>query len=236
MTLGAGGYYGRQNWYFQRNVDGWVGTVDLTCRSDATSTLPAISIAAASVGGFGGGIGQRFAAHRNDCRSDDGDQRPRFDGRMGAAQVMSAHQPRIQLRLRRRQSVRQRTTCISAALLLLWAAASAQYDRLRELHLAREVEHFVLGRIPAATDVSSGRRFRPCQSGGPKRGIHLLMDGNRASARAGRRDDCAADRFSQLCASGQTAAVTADVGIGRAGAVHDRAQKIFRKSLCGSHH
>src|SRR3984893_10851095 len=29
LTIGAGGFYGRQDWGFSRNVDGWVGTADL---------------------------------------------------------------------------------------------------------------------------------------------------------------------------------------------------------------
>ena len=29
MTIGAGGYYGRESWGFGRNVDGWAGTLDL---------------------------------------------------------------------------------------------------------------------------------------------------------------------------------------------------------------
>ena len=30
MTIGAGGYYSRQNWGFTRRVDGWAGTADLS--------------------------------------------------------------------------------------------------------------------------------------------------------------------------------------------------------------
>jgi len=30
MTIGEGGYYGRQYWGFGRHVDGWVATTDLT--------------------------------------------------------------------------------------------------------------------------------------------------------------------------------------------------------------
>jgi len=30
MTVGIGGYYGRQNWGFGRTIDGWIGSTDLT--------------------------------------------------------------------------------------------------------------------------------------------------------------------------------------------------------------
>ena len=30
LTVGVGGYYGRQNWGFSRTVDGWAGTTDVT--------------------------------------------------------------------------------------------------------------------------------------------------------------------------------------------------------------
>jgi hypothetical protein len=58
FILGAGGYYGRQNWYFQRNVDGWAGTVDVTVPLGRYFDFTGAFYRGRAVGGFGGGIGQ----------------------------------------------------------------------------------------------------------------------------------------------------------------------------------
>ena len=58
FTLGAGGYYGRQNWGFDRNVDGWAGTVDATVPLGKWIELTGAFYRGRALAGFGGGIGQ----------------------------------------------------------------------------------------------------------------------------------------------------------------------------------
>jgi hypothetical protein len=58
LTLGAGGYYGRQNWGYDRNVDGWAGTLDATVPLGKRIELTGAFYRGRAVGGFGGGIGQ----------------------------------------------------------------------------------------------------------------------------------------------------------------------------------
>jgi hypothetical protein len=58
LTLGLGGYYGRQNWAFGRNVDGWAGTTDLTVPLGNLFDLTGEFYRGRGVGGLGGGIGQ----------------------------------------------------------------------------------------------------------------------------------------------------------------------------------
>lgn len=58
LTIGVGGYYGRQNWGFGRGVDGWVGTTDLTVPMGKYFDLTGEFYRGRAVGGFGGGIGQ----------------------------------------------------------------------------------------------------------------------------------------------------------------------------------
>jgi hypothetical protein len=58
FTVGTGGYYGRQNWGFNRNVDGWAGTVDLTLPLGNRVELSGAFYRGRALGGFGGGIGQ----------------------------------------------------------------------------------------------------------------------------------------------------------------------------------
>jgi hypothetical protein len=58
FTVGAGGYYGRQNWGFSRNVDGWAGTADLTLPLGKRLELTSAFYRGRAVAGLGGGIGQ----------------------------------------------------------------------------------------------------------------------------------------------------------------------------------
>jgi hypothetical protein len=58
LTLGAAGYYGRQNWYFSRNVDSWAGMADVTVPLGQYFDFTGEFYRGRSVGGFGGGVGQ----------------------------------------------------------------------------------------------------------------------------------------------------------------------------------
>ena len=58
LTVGFGGYYGRQNWGFNRNVDGWTGTTDVTLPLGKLFEFSGEFYRGRAVGGFGGGIGQ----------------------------------------------------------------------------------------------------------------------------------------------------------------------------------
>jgi regulator of replication initiation timing len=58
LILGVGGYYGRQNWDFGRNVDGWAGLADVTVPLGNSFSLTGEFYRGRAVGGLGGGIGQ----------------------------------------------------------------------------------------------------------------------------------------------------------------------------------
>jgi hypothetical protein len=58
LTLGVGGYYGRQNFGLGRNVDGWAGTTDLTVPLGRHFDVSAEFYRGRAVGGLGGAIGQ----------------------------------------------------------------------------------------------------------------------------------------------------------------------------------
>lgn len=58
MTVGLGGYYGRQNWGFGRNVDGWAGTTDVTVPLGDYFDVSGEFYRGRGAGGLGGGIGQ----------------------------------------------------------------------------------------------------------------------------------------------------------------------------------
>jgi hypothetical protein len=58
LTVGAGGFYGRQNWGFSRNVDGWAGTADLTLPLGKRVEFTGAFYRGRAVAGLGGGIGQ----------------------------------------------------------------------------------------------------------------------------------------------------------------------------------
>ncbi|HTP68706.1 MAG TPA: hypothetical protein VMJ35_07350 [Dongiaceae bacterium] len=58
MTLGAGGYYGRQFWGYTRNIDSWAGTVDFIMPLGNAFEFTSQFYRGRAVGGLGGGIGQ----------------------------------------------------------------------------------------------------------------------------------------------------------------------------------
>jgi hypothetical protein len=58
VTVGVGGYYGRQNWGFGRGVDGWAGTTDLSIPLGKYFDFTGEFYRGRAVGGFGGGVGQ----------------------------------------------------------------------------------------------------------------------------------------------------------------------------------
>jgi hypothetical protein len=58
VTIGTGGFYGRQYWGFGRHVDGWAGTADLTLPLGKYFGLTAQFYRGRALGGLGGGIGQ----------------------------------------------------------------------------------------------------------------------------------------------------------------------------------
>jgi hypothetical protein len=58
LTVGFGGYYGRQNWGWSHTVDGWAGLTDVTLPLGKMFDLTAEFYRGRAVGGLGGGIGQ----------------------------------------------------------------------------------------------------------------------------------------------------------------------------------
>ena len=58
LTFGAGGYYGRQNWGFDRTVDSWAGTLDLLLPLSGRFEFSGEFYRGRALGGLGGGIGQ----------------------------------------------------------------------------------------------------------------------------------------------------------------------------------
>jgi hypothetical protein len=58
LTIGAGGYYGRQFWGFARNIDGWAGTTDVTVPLGEFLEFSGEFYRGRAVGGLSGAIGQ----------------------------------------------------------------------------------------------------------------------------------------------------------------------------------
>ena len=57
ITIGTGGYYSRQNWGFDRYVDGWAGTADWEIPLGGWFSLSGEFYRGRAIGGLGGGIG-----------------------------------------------------------------------------------------------------------------------------------------------------------------------------------
>src|SRR5882757_5355618 len=58
FTAGVGGYYGRQNWGFNRTFDGWAGTADVMLPIGKRFEFTGAFYRGRGAGGFGGAIGQ----------------------------------------------------------------------------------------------------------------------------------------------------------------------------------
>jgi F0F1-type ATP synthase membrane subunit b/b' len=62
LVLGAGGYYGRQDWSFNRSVDSWAGTADWTIPAGNKWEVSGEFYRGRAIGGIGGGIGRTILA------------------------------------------------------------------------------------------------------------------------------------------------------------------------------
>jgi hypothetical protein len=58
LTLGTGGYYGRQYWGFGRHVDGWASTLDVSIPLGKTLSLSGAFYRGRAVAGLGGALDQ----------------------------------------------------------------------------------------------------------------------------------------------------------------------------------
>lgn len=58
VVFGVGGYYSRQDWGFDRSIDSWVGTLDLTIPFGSRIEFTGQFFRGSALGGIGGGIGQ----------------------------------------------------------------------------------------------------------------------------------------------------------------------------------
>jgi hypothetical protein len=58
LVLGFGGYYGRQDWGFHRDIDSWASMMDLTLPLGSRFELTGQFYRGRALGGLGGGIGQ----------------------------------------------------------------------------------------------------------------------------------------------------------------------------------
>ena len=58
LTLGAGGYYSRQDWWFSRYLDGWVGTADWDLPLSHGFSVSGEFYRGRGAGALGGGMGR----------------------------------------------------------------------------------------------------------------------------------------------------------------------------------
>ena len=65
LTLGTGGYYSRQNWGFDRHLDGWAGMTDWAIPLSPWASLSGEFYRGSGVGGLGGGLGRSVLFNGN---------------------------------------------------------------------------------------------------------------------------------------------------------------------------
>jgi hypothetical protein len=68
LAIGFGGYYNRENWGFERNVDGWVATTDWNVPLGQRFAISGKFYAGRAIGGLGAGVGRSvvFDGNLND--------------------------------------------------------------------------------------------------------------------------------------------------------------------------
>ena len=71
MTLGAAGYYGRQNWGFEHNIDGWAAMTDWSVPLTRRVSFTGEFYRGRAVGGLGGAVGRSvlFSSDLNQVRA-----------------------------------------------------------------------------------------------------------------------------------------------------------------------
>ena len=69
FTIGAGGYYSRQNWGFDRIVNGWAGTMDINLPLGARFALSGAFYRGAAIGGLGAALGRSVLIRWHALRS-----------------------------------------------------------------------------------------------------------------------------------------------------------------------
>ena len=89
LTIGAGGYYGRQDWGFGRNVDGWAGTLDMVLPLGNLVEFSGQFYRGRAVGGLNGAIGQDVLLSGPLTSSSSTIHGPRFDGGMGTVEIQT---------------------------------------------------------------------------------------------------------------------------------------------------
>ena len=85
LTLGAAGYYSRQNWSFDQNVDGWAAMTDWSVPLARRVSLTGEFYRGRAIGGLGGGVG-RSVLFSGESQSAGAGAAPEFGGRMVAAE------------------------------------------------------------------------------------------------------------------------------------------------------
>ena len=151
LTLGAAGYYSRQNWSFDHNVDGWAAMTDWSVPLARRVSLTGEFYRGRAIGGLGGGVG-RSVLFSGESQSAGAGAAPEFGGRMVAAENYGQQQTGVQRRVRSGQSVR--AGCAGLSLERRFPRSPAAEPQLTgECHLSSTLGPALVGRIPSPEDV-----------------------------------------------------------------------------------
>ncbi len=107
FAVGMGGYYSRQDWLYDRKVNGWAGTMDLNLPMGRRFALSVEAYRGAAIGGLGAGLG-RSVFYNGPLSNPNSLVRP-LNAVGGWAQLKyrAAAQAGIQRRLRRGRFLRR---------------------------------------------------------------------------------------------------------------------------------
>ncbi len=103
LSFGVAGYYGRQNWTWDRYVDAWAGMADWQIPIVPRLALSGEFYRGRGIGGLGGAVGTSIRLRRRPNAPFSSDPRSRHRGRLEPAEVPVDSQGGVQRRIRRRR-------------------------------------------------------------------------------------------------------------------------------------
>ena len=157
MTMGLGGYYGRQNLGFGRTIDDWTGTADVSLPLGNHFDFTGEFYRGRGLEGLGGGIGQGllFSGPVNDSSTTIRG----LDSMGGWVQLKYKATSKLDFNFAygQRQPVRRRIEGVPGERDLLRPITRAKRESLCEFHLSRAFRPALFSRVPPAADLHAGQ-------------------------------------------------------------------------------
>ena len=155
ISFGTSGYYSRQNWGFDWNVDGWAAVADWRFPVAPKFELSGEFYRGRAVGGLGGGIGQSILYSGNPLDPASDFRGRELGRRLVADQILGHFASRIQRRVWSGRPLLSDIHAFATPVDYYPVGVDRQPQRDDELHLSPAFRSAVFGRISLAADVGN---------------------------------------------------------------------------------